>query len=124
MQRFLIAGIALSFAALPALAQSGGSSGAERVIAPNAPPPVGSTSTVAPESPPATSGSMGSSTAPSGTMGAVSTEAQVRSRLESSGYSNVTGLMKGDDGLWHGMAMKGSARVKVGVDGQGNVVAN
>jgi hypothetical protein len=57
-------------------------------------------------------------------MGAVSTEAQARSRLESSGYSNVTGLMKGSDGTWHGMATKGSAKVKVGVDGQGNVVAN
>jgi hypothetical protein len=49
------------------------------------------------------------------------TEDQAMSRLTDSGYSNVTGLQKGDDGVWHGKAQKGGQTMDVTVDYQGNV---
>ena len=50
------------------------------------------------------------------------TENQVRSWLESDCYTNVVGLMKDKDGIWHDKATKGTVRVPVGVDFKGNIV--
>src|SRR6201989_104234 len=50
------------------------------------------------------------------------TEGQAKSRIEAAGYSNVSGLVKGKDGIWRGKASKEGKIVDVGLDYQGNVV--
>jgi opacity protein-like surface antigen len=50
------------------------------------------------------------------------TEGQAKSRIESTGYTNVSGLRKDDQGVWRGMAMKDGRSVNVSLDFQGNVV--
>jgi opacity protein-like surface antigen len=50
------------------------------------------------------------------------TEGQAKSRIESSGYTNVSGLRKDDQGVWRGTAMKDGRQVNVSLDFQGNVV--
>jgi hypothetical protein len=50
------------------------------------------------------------------------TEGEAKSRLESNGFSNVSGLAKDDDGVWRGKAMKNGKEVEVSLDYQGNVV--
>ena len=50
------------------------------------------------------------------------TEGEAKSRIESKGYSNVSGLQKDNDGIWRGKAMKDGKSVNVGLDFQGNVV--
>jgi opacity protein-like surface antigen len=50
------------------------------------------------------------------------TQAQARGRLEKAGYSQVGTLAKDRNGVWRGMAFKGHAKVRVGVDYKGNVV--
>lgn len=49
------------------------------------------------------------------------TEGQARSWIEKAGYTDVTGLMKSEDGIWKGSARKGGAMVNVAVDFKGNV---
>ena len=49
------------------------------------------------------------------------TEGQAKSRLESNGFSNVSGLAKDAQGVWRGKAMKGSQSVDVSIDYQGNI---
>ena len=49
------------------------------------------------------------------------TEGQAKSRLETNGFSNVSGLQKDGDGVWRGKAQKGGQTVDVSVDFQGNV---
>jgi putative membrane protein len=51
------------------------------------------------------------------------TEAQARGRIESNGFSNVSGLKKDEQSIWRGQAMKDGKTVSVAVDYQGNVVA-
>ena len=51
------------------------------------------------------------------------TEGQAKSRIEPTGYTNVSGLRKDDQGGWRGMAMKDGRSVNVSLDFQGNVVA-
>jgi hypothetical protein len=51
------------------------------------------------------------------------TEGQAKSRIEGSGYSNVSDLKKDDSGVWRGKAMKDGKSVSVSLDFQGNVVA-
>jgi hypothetical protein len=51
------------------------------------------------------------------------TEGQAKSRIESSGYGNVSGLKKDDNGVWRGKAMKDGKSVDVSLDFQGNIVA-
>ena len=51
------------------------------------------------------------------------TEGEAKSRIESNGFSDVSGLAKDDDGVWRGKAMKDGKRVEVSLDYQGNVVA-
>jgi opacity protein-like surface antigen len=49
------------------------------------------------------------------------TEGQAKSKIESAGYSDVTGLKKDGNGVWTGSAMKGGNKVNVKLDFQGNV---
>ena len=60
--------------------------------------------------PPASSGSV-----------AASGEAQARARIVDDGYTGVTGLTKGSDGIWRGTAMRGSTPVQLQVDARGTV---
>ena len=50
------------------------------------------------------------------------TEGQAKSKIESGGYTQVSGLKKDDSGVWTGSAMKGGQKVNVKLDFQGNVV--
>ena len=50
------------------------------------------------------------------------TQGQAKKHIEKSGYSDVSALAKGKDGVWRGTAMKGGASVNVGLDFKGNVV--
>jgi opacity protein-like surface antigen len=50
------------------------------------------------------------------------TEGQAKSRIESNGYTNVSGLRKDDQGVWRGTATKDGRQVNVSLDFQGNVV--
>jgi len=52
------------------------------------------------------------------------TEGEARSRIEASGYTNVTELKKDAQSVWHGRAMKGGTSVRVALDYQGTIVAN
>jgi hypothetical protein len=49
------------------------------------------------------------------------TEGEARSKIESNGYSNVSGLTKDDNGVWRGNAQKGSQQAQVWLDYKGNV---
>ena len=104
---------------------------------PTALTPPSTTATVPPQS--ATAPSNSTSTAPSAVStsnadsktaaapvpGANSfTEGEARSRLESHGYSNVTGLTKDDQSIWRGKAMKDGKSVDIALDYQGNIVAH
>jgi hypothetical protein len=51
------------------------------------------------------------------------TEGQARSRIEASGFSEISGLNKDSNGVWRGKAKKDGKNVDVSLDFQGNVVA-
>jgi len=51
------------------------------------------------------------------------TEGQAKSRIESKGYTKVSGLKKDDRGVWRGTAMRDGKSINVGLDFEGNVVA-
>jgi hypothetical protein len=50
------------------------------------------------------------------------TKAQAKSRIEAAGYSDVSNLTKGKNGIWRGTASKDGTTVSVALDYQGNVV--
>ena len=50
------------------------------------------------------------------------TEKEARKHIENAGYTDVSPLTKGDDGVWRGTAMKGGASRPIGMDFKGNVV--
>jgi len=52
------------------------------------------------------------------------TEGQAKAHIENSGYTNVTDLIKDDNGVWHGKAMKDGTTMNVALDFKGNVVTN
>lgn len=49
------------------------------------------------------------------------TEAQAKERIEAKGYTSVTGLVKGADGIWTGMGTKDGKSFEVKLDYQGNI---
>jgi hypothetical protein len=49
------------------------------------------------------------------------TEMQARQRAEEAGFSNVTGLVKDDQGIWRGSAMRAGAQQQIAIDYRGNV---
>jgi len=49
------------------------------------------------------------------------TEDQAKSRIEEAGYKDVTGLKLREDGVWEASAMKGTEKLDVQLDYQGNV---
>jgi hypothetical protein len=52
------------------------------------------------------------------------TEGQAKSRIEAAGYTDVSGLMKDKDGVWHGKASKAGTMLTVSLDYQGNITTN
>jgi putative membrane protein len=51
------------------------------------------------------------------------TEGQAKSRIESQGFTNVSGLAKDDQGIWRGRAIKDGKNVNVSLDFHGDVFA-
>ena len=51
------------------------------------------------------------------------TEAQAKSRIEASGFADVSGLKKDDSGVWRATAKKDGTSKSVSLDFQGNVSA-
>lgn len=51
------------------------------------------------------------------------TEGEARSRIEASGFTEVTDLQKDEQSIWRGKAMKEGKPVIVSLDFQGHVVA-
>lgn len=49
------------------------------------------------------------------------TQQQAREHIANSGFTGVSGLTKGDDGVWRGAARKNGHLVKVALDFKGNV---
>jgi len=49
------------------------------------------------------------------------TEGQAKDRIAQRGYTNVAGLKKDDNGVWHGTAQHGGNPVQVWLDYKGNV---
>ncbi|MBS1183068.1 MAG: hypothetical protein H6Q99_2948 [Proteobacteria bacterium] len=49
------------------------------------------------------------------------TEAQARSWLEDAGYTEVTGLVQAEDGIWRGHARRNGTTVSVAVDYKGTI---
>ena len=52
------------------------------------------------------------------------TDGEARRRIESNGYTEVSGLQKDADGIWHGTAKKDGNSVKVWLDYKGNIGAS
>jgi hypothetical protein len=109
MKLFIVAGLVAGVAmALPASAQN----------APTGPAPTMST----PASPTQPQSSAPTTTGTGAVAGANSfTETQARRRLEQNGYSQVSSLVKGKDGIWRGTAMKNGASGQVSVDYKGDI---
>jgi hypothetical protein len=51
-------------------------------------------------------------------------EGQAKALIESKGYDNVSALVNDSQGIWHGTATKGQAKVHVSVDYKGHVNAH
>ncbi|MDO9338886.1 MAG: hypothetical protein EON95_07840 [Caulobacteraceae bacterium] len=51
------------------------------------------------------------------------TEAQAKGAIESAGYTDVSALTQGEDGVWQGTAMKDGKSASVSVDYKGSVKA-
>ena len=49
------------------------------------------------------------------------TEKQAKKHILNSGYTSVSDLTKGSDGIWRGVATKGGQQIKVALDFKGNV---
>lgn len=52
------------------------------------------------------------------------TEGQAKERLESAGFTSVSGLQKDETGIWRGTATLTTQTVSVAVDFKGNIVSN
>jgi putative membrane protein len=50
------------------------------------------------------------------------TEDQAKDRIEDAGYSNVSKLIKDDQGIWRGQASKDGKNIPIALDYQGNIV--
>ena len=50
------------------------------------------------------------------------TQAQAQGRIVKAGYMHVSALKKDGNGVWRGMAYRGHAHVRVGLDYKGNIV--
>ena len=51
-------------------------------------------------------------------------DSQAQGRISKAGFSNVGKLMKNENGVWQGTAMKNGAKVNVALDYKGNVTTH
>jgi hypothetical protein len=51
------------------------------------------------------------------------TEEQAKGRIADAGFTDISALQQDNIGVWRGMATKGGKSIAVGLDYQGNVVA-
>jgi len=126
MKLTVLSSAAVSMVSAVALAQPAPS----RSTPSQAPPAVTAPAPAAPSSQDTTAASGNSNqtvattnaNAPTPARGANSfTEGEARSKIESNGYSNVSGLTKDDNGVWRGNAQKGSQQAQVWLDYKRNV---
>lgn len=130
MRHFVTAAALLLTGVIPVSAQTS-APGQTTVPPPAISPQTGTTapSTTAPSKMPTpeASGVTTGSTAPAAvgpTAGANSfTEAQARSRIESNGFTNLSGLKKDDTGIWRATASKDGKSQSVSLDYKGVIVA-
>jgi periplasmic protein CpxP/Spy len=117
-------GISISLAALLALAVGAQAADDKKAAAPAQPAATASPNSVGDDAKKATKDSEGSgSSSAQANPGRNSfTEGQAKSRIEESGFQNVTGLKKDDNGIWTGQAMKDGKQVSVQLDYQGDVL--
>jgi hypothetical protein len=118
MKQLVLTGLAL-LCAMPGFAQT---TTAPPITTP--PPPQVSPPTGGPNTPPLSEPANTIDTSDSVRIVGPVTETQARGRLEGSGYSQVSGLTKGNDGVWRGSAVKGGETVHVSVDRLGKVSPN
>ena len=105
MKKIVAVGLMISFATGSALAQT-------------STPPANSN----PSTPAVTDSNSNNAGAPA--KGANSfTESQAKSRIEAKGFTDVSALTKDSDGVWRGTGTKSGKTMNVGLDYQGNVVA-
>jgi len=124
MKRLVLAGVALQLLAVPAFAQSTPATTPSTPPVSTPPPPAVHPPTGGPGTPPMVEPA---NVIEKGgvTPGANSfTEAQARDRILHDGFSQVSELTKGSDGIWRGSAMKNGAQVHVALDYKGNVSSN
>jgi hypothetical protein len=118
--------ITVSLAALLLALAAGGAQAADdkKAAAPPQPAATASPNSVGDDAKKATKDNEGSgSSAAQANPGRNSfTEGQAKSRIEESGFQNVTGLKKDDNGIWSGQAMKDGKQVTVQLDYQGDVL--
>ena len=50
-------------------------------------------------------------------------DTQAKAAIELDGYKNVRGLVQGEDGVWHGRALRGRTEIAISVDAKGSVSA-
>ena len=124
MRRLIWAGLALQLCSAPVFAQSTPATTPSTPPVTTPPPPAVHPPTGGPNTPPLREPANAIDN--SGvTPGANSfTEAQARDRLLRDGYSQVSGLAKGSDGIWRGSATKNGAQVRVSLDYKGHVASN
>lgn len=124
MKRLVLAGLALQLLAVPAFAQSTPATRPSTPPVSTPPPPAVHPPTGGPGAPPLAEPA--NVIAEGGvTPGANSfTEAQARDRILHDGYSQVSGLTKGSDGIWRGSATKNGTQVHVALDYKGHVSNN
>jgi hypothetical protein len=51
-------------------------------------------------------------------------DAAAKAMIEADGYKNVSSLVQGPDGSWHGLAMRGAVEVAISLDADGRVLAD
>lgn len=55
--------------------------------------------------------------------GVISNEAEAKRRLEAAGLRNVSQLVRGTDGQWHGTAIRNALPVTIAVNAKGEITA-
>ena len=51
----------------------------------------------------------------------ITTEEQATAKIEGEGYTQISGLMKDENGMWTAAAMKDGKPVQLSLDDQGNI---
>lgn len=124
MQRLIWAGLALQLCAAPVFAQSTPATTPSTPPVTTPPPPAVHPPTGGPETPPMREPANTVDSAALAPGANSFTKSQARNRLAKDGYTQISGLTKGSDGIWRGAATKNGAPVHVSLDYRGRVSSN